>query len=49
MDPIARGVLLALAAALAFGLSTPFVQLAGRGVGPFTTAALLYVARPGSH
>jgi drug/metabolite transporter (DMT)-like permease len=42
MDPIPRGVLLAIAAALAFGLSTPFVQLAGRGVGPFTTAALLY-------
>jgi drug/metabolite transporter (DMT)-like permease len=45
--PIARGVLLALAAALAFGLSTPFVQLAGRGVGPFTTAALLYVGAAG--
>ncbi len=43
MTPIARGVLLAIAAASAFGLSTPFVQLAGRGVGPFTTAALLYV------
>jgi drug/metabolite transporter (DMT)-like permease len=42
MNPIARGVLLAVSAAAAFGLSTPFVQLAGRGVGPFTTAALLY-------
>jgi drug/metabolite transporter (DMT)-like permease len=45
--PIARGVLLALSAALAFGLSTPFVQLAGRGVGPFTTAALLYIGAAG--
>lgn len=42
MNPITRGVLLALAAAAAFGVSTPFVQLAGRGLGPFTTAGLLY-------
>jgi drug/metabolite transporter (DMT)-like permease len=42
MNPITRGVLLALAAALAFGLSTPFVQLAAEGLGPFSTAALLY-------
>lgn len=42
MTPITRGVLLALAAAIAFGISTPFVQLAGSGLGPFTTAGLLY-------
>jgi drug/metabolite transporter (DMT)-like permease len=42
VTPISRGVLLALAAALAFGASTPLVQVAGREVGPFTTAALLY-------
>ena len=39
---IARGVLLAVAAAVAFGATTPIVAWAGRGVGPFTTAALLY-------
>jgi drug/metabolite transporter (DMT)-like permease len=47
MNPIRRGVLLALAAAVAFGLSTPFVQLAGRGVGAFSTAALLYAGAAG--
>jgi drug/metabolite transporter (DMT)-like permease len=39
---IARGVLVAVAAAIAFGATTPIVAWAGRGVGPFTTAALLY-------
>jgi drug/metabolite transporter (DMT)-like permease len=34
--------LLALLAAALFGLSTPLVQGFGAGVGPFTTAALLY-------
>ena len=34
--------MLALLAAALFGLSTPFVQAWGQGVGPFTTAALLY-------
>jgi drug/metabolite transporter (DMT)-like permease len=33
---------LALLAAALFGLSTPMVQSLGAGVGPFTTAALLY-------
>ena len=42
VGPIRSGVLLALASAVAFGLSTPFVQLFGRGVGPFATAGLLY-------
>lgn len=37
-----RGGVLALLAAALFGLSTPFVQKWGYGVGPFTTAALLY-------
>ena len=40
--PALRGGLFALAAALLFGISTPLVQRAGRGLGPFTTAALLY-------
>ena len=36
------GGLLALLAAALFGLSTPMVQSLGKGVGSFTTAALLY-------
>jgi drug/metabolite transporter (DMT)-like permease len=40
--PIASGGAFALASAVAFGGATPFVQRAGRQVGPFTTAALLY-------
>lgn len=41
--PALRGGALALLAALLFGASTPLVQHFGRGLGPFTTAALLYV------
>lgn len=40
--PAFRGGVLALLAALLFGLSTPLVQRAGAGCGPWTTAALLY-------
>ena len=40
--PARRGGLLALTAALLFGVSTPLVQRFGTGVGSFTTAALLY-------
>lgn len=40
--PALRGGLLALLAATLFGLSTPLVQRLGVGLGPFTTAALLY-------
>jgi drug/metabolite transporter (DMT)-like permease len=40
--PALRGGLLALLAAALFGLSTPLVQHFGQGLGPFTTAALLY-------
>lgn len=40
--PALRGGLLALSAALLFGLSAPLTQRLGVGVGPFTTAALLY-------
>jgi drug/metabolite transporter (DMT)-like permease len=36
------GGVLALASAAAFGATTPMVQRFGRGLGPFTTAALLY-------
>ncbi len=39
---ISRGVLLAVAAAVAFGATTPIIAWAGRGVGPLATAALLY-------
>lgn len=41
--PALRGGLLALLAAALFGVSTPLVQKLGLGLGPFTTAALLYV------
>ena len=40
--PALRGGSLALLAAALFGASTPLIQSLGRGVGPFTTAALLY-------
>jgi drug/metabolite transporter (DMT)-like permease len=38
-----RGALLAVTAAILFGISTPFVQRFGSGVGAFATAALLYI------
>lgn len=41
-NPIIVGTTLAALAALAFGVTTPFIQRLGGGVGPFTTAALLY-------
>lgn len=40
--PALQGGLLALLAAALFGVSTPLVQKLGLGLGPFTTAALLY-------
>jgi len=40
--PALRGGLLALLAAVLFGVSTPLVQRLGVGVGTFCTAALLY-------
>jgi drug/metabolite transporter (DMT)-like permease len=40
--PALRGGLLALLAAVLFGLSTPLVQRAGAGCGPWMTAGLLY-------
>lgn len=40
--PALRGGFLALLAATLFGISTPLVQRLGVGIGPFTTAALLY-------
>jgi drug/metabolite transporter (DMT)-like permease len=42
-NPIVTGVLLALVAAGCFGVTTPFVQRFGHGVGPFATAAALYL------
>jgi drug/metabolite transporter (DMT)-like permease len=41
--PALRGALLALLAAVLFGASTPLVKRFGLALGPFTTAALLYV------
>lgn len=41
--PAARGAVLALVAAALFGAATPFVQRLGVGLGPWTTAALLYL------
>jgi drug/metabolite transporter (DMT)-like permease len=41
-SPMAAGVALAAAAAVAFGLTTPLVARAGAGLGPFTASALLY-------
>ena len=40
--PAFKGGLLALVAAVLFGVSTPLVQKWGAGLGPFSTAALLY-------
>src|SRR5689334_3176354 len=40
--PALRGGLLALLAAVLFGVSTPLVRRFGAGLGAFTTAALLY-------
>lgn len=40
--PAIRGGVLALLAAVLFGISTPLVQRAGAGLGALTTAALLY-------
>jgi drug/metabolite transporter (DMT)-like permease len=42
-----RGGVWALLAATCFGLSTPFIQRYGAGVGAFTTAALLYAGAAG--
>lgn len=45
--PALRGGLLALLAAVLFGISTPLVQRFGAGLGAFTTAALLYAGAAG--
>ena len=42
-NPIIVGTTLAALAALAFGITTPFIQQLGAGVGPFSSAALLYL------
>ena len=42
MRPLVKGTLFAVASALSFGATTPLVQRAGRDVGPFATAFLLY-------
>src|SRR5262245_45068633 len=43
MGPFWTGGWLAVAAAFLFGVTTPLVKRAGEGLGPFTTAALLYL------
>lgn len=45
--PALPGGLLALLSAALFGLSTPLVQSMGQGLGPFTTAGLLYAGAAG--
>jgi len=45
---MATGVLLAVLAAVAFGITTPVVAWAGRDLGPLTTAALLYAGAAGA-
>jgi drug/metabolite transporter (DMT)-like permease len=47
VTPIARGVLMALAASAAFGAATPLVQRLAEGAGPPATAALLYAGAAG--
>lgn len=42
LRPALKGGLLALLAAVLFGISTPLVQKLGAALGPFSTAALLY-------
>lgn len=42
MSPFARGALLALASAVAFGATAPLIGRFGTGLGPWTIAALLY-------
>lgn len=42
MKPITLGIVLALLSAAAFGVTVPLLGWAGAGVGPLTTAALLY-------
>jgi drug/metabolite transporter (DMT)-like permease len=46
--PITTGVLIAIASAVAFGLTTPVVAWASRDAGPLTTAALLYGGAAGA-
>jgi drug/metabolite transporter (DMT)-like permease len=41
-NPLLRGGLLALLSALAFGLTTPLIQLLSKGVGVLPAAAMLY-------
>lgn len=48
MSSVARGVGLAVAAAIAFGATTPIVAWAGAWIGPWSTAALLYVGAAAS-
>ncbi len=47
-NQIARGTLLAALAAVAFGVTAPFVARAGTGVGPFATGSLLYLGAAGA-
>jgi drug/metabolite transporter (DMT)-like permease len=43
MTPLARGFVWAVLAAVSFGVTTPLVSTLGRGLGTWSTAALLYL------
>lgn len=43
MTPLARGFVWAALAAISFGVTTPLVSALGRGLGTWSTAALLYL------
>lgn len=47
-NAVSRGVLLAAVSAVLFGATTPWIERAGRGLGPATTAALLYAGAAGT-
>src|SRR5262249_39942061 len=42
-SPFAVGTMLAVLAAISFGITAPIIERAGHGLGPLTTAALLYL------
>ena len=47
-NPVVAGALVAVLAAIAFGVTTPLIKHFGQGAGPFTTAALLYLGAAGA-
>jgi drug/metabolite transporter (DMT)-like permease len=47
-NPMLTGALVAVLAAVAFGVTTPLIKRFGEAVGPFATAALLYAGAAGA-